>query len=517
MQDRDIHAGFQTHFASSGFAPALIAAGLVLSVVLGLLSEGAYHDDGLAHYLYARWAWGNPAYLLDEWGRPGLTCLLFPAARFGWAACRVTSALVSAAAVWLAFDAARRLGLRRAACVPLLCLVQPVFVLASYTTLTETALALYLTAAIWCFVRGRYAWSAAVLSLCFVTRYESLVFLPLWAVAIRQARGSWPCHLLLLWAPLVHNLLGFAVLDRWPIAFVVEASHPTMYGQGTPLSILVKSMATSGPAVAVLALAGLAVRMPGRGSWLIPACYGSYLLTHSLIFSLGAYASGGYPRFLVSTSPVAALCATVALGALLDGPSAVRRRVLAGVALVAVMLWLGLELEMGIVDEAWLFLIEKVRGIVRLMTVVVLLSAGWMWVRRGRLAAVVLAGVAVVGTALPLVYLVRPHRLPGEARHLDAAVDWLSESEYADAPVIATNIWVSHFLDRGHNIVPADSTHILDDAASGTVFIWDAEYSPTPRYGLTVDSMIERPAWRLIWPSETRHRAEVAARIYVRE
>ena len=276
-------------------------------------------------------------------------------------------------------------------------------------------------------------------------------------------------------------------------------------------------MATSGPAVAILALAGLAVRIPGRGSWLIPACYVIYLLTHSLIFSLGVYASGGYPRFLVSTSPVAALCVTAATGALLDGPFALRRRVLAGVALVAVIVWLGLELEAGIVDEAWLFLIEKTRWIVRLTTAVVVLSAGWMCVRRSRLSAIVLAAVTVVGTVLPLVYLIRPHRLPEEARQVDAAVDWLNESEYADAPVIATNIWASHFLDRGHNVVPPDSPHILDDAPPGTVFIWDAEYSPTPRFGLTLDSMIERPAWRLIWPSETRHRAEVAARIYVRE
>jgi hypothetical protein len=422
-------------------------------------------------------------------------------------------------AVLLAFDIARRLGLRRAAWVPLLCLVQPIFVMASYTTLTETALALYLTAAVWCFARGRYAWSAVVVSLCFVTRYESLMLLPLWAMAIRRSRGPWMCYLLLLWAPLLHNILGAVVLERWPIAFVVEASHPALYGQGTPLSMLVKSMATSGPAVAVLALAGLMVRMPGRTSWLIPACYGVYVLGHSVIYWLGAYASGGYPRFLVSTAPLAALCALAALNALLDGPIQARRRVLAGVAVIMAVLCLGLEMELeaGIVDETWLPLIEDARWAVRLMTLVVLLSVGWMFLRRSHFAAVLLAAVGVAGTALPLAYLVRPHRMPEQARCLADAVDWLSKSQYADAPVIATNVWVSYFLDRGRNVVPADSTHVLDDASPNAVFIWDAKYSPTPRFAITPDSMADEQGWQLVWQSDARQEPKAPARVYVRD
>ncbi|MHC4233967.1 MAG: hypothetical protein ACYSUQ_02525, partial [Planctomycetota bacterium] len=444
------------------------------------------------------------------------TCLLFPAARFGWAACRVVSAGASVLAVWLAFDVGRRLGLRLAAWVPLLCFVQPIFVMASYTTLTETALALYLTAAIWCLVRGRCVWSAVVISLCFVTRYESLIFVPLWVAALRRPHPRWVCYPLLLWAPILHNVLGIAVLERWPVAFILEAPHPALYGQGTPLTMLVKSMATSGPAVAVLALAGLTVRLPGRGSWLIQGCYGTYLVVHALIYWLGAYASGGYPRFLVSMSPLAALCAANALGTLVDGPPRLRRRVLATVGLVSVVLCLGLELEVHIVDEAWLFLIEKVRWAVRLMTVVVLLVVCWMWPRRSRVAAATLATVALTSAALPLAYLVKPHGLTDQARQLEAAVDWLGQSEYADAPVIATNIWASYFLDRGHNIVPSDSRRILAAAVRGTVFIWDARYSPTPRFGITLRSMADRRDWHQVWPSGAAYGPDQLVRIYLR-
>ena len=36
---------------------------LVLSGLMAFLSDGAHHDDDLAHYLYAKWSANRPAYL----------------------------------------------------------------------------------------------------------------------------------------------------------------------------------------------------------------------------------------------------------------------------------------------------------------------------------------------------------------------------------------------------------------------------------------------------------------------
>ena len=51
----------------------VVAPCFVLTVTLGLLSDGAYHDDDLTHFLMARWVRWYPGYLLHIWGRPGLT------------------------------------------------------------------------------------------------------------------------------------------------------------------------------------------------------------------------------------------------------------------------------------------------------------------------------------------------------------------------------------------------------------------------------------------------------------
>ncbi|NIP87341.1 MAG: hypothetical protein GTO03_18015, partial [Planctomycetales bacterium] len=90
------------------------------------------------------------------------------------------------------------------------------------------------------------------------------------------------------------------------MASIVGAPHTPIYGAGTPLTMLVKSMATSGPAVAVLAVVGSIACLQDRHrsgdqpnlwnqrAWLIPACYLAHLLIHTLIFWRGMYASAGY-------------------------------------------------------------------------------------------------------------------------------------------------------------------------------------------------------------------------------
>lgn len=113
-------------------AAALLAAFLTASLAAGWISNGVYHEDDLTHYVFARWSHFDARYLLDVWGRPGFTVpYSWPAAigssQDGLRACRVFSAILSAATAWLAFRIARRLGIRHAwAAIPLLYL-QPLF------------------------------------------------------------------------------------------------------------------------------------------------------------------------------------------------------------------------------------------------------------------------------------------------------------------------------------------------------------------------------------------------------
>ncbi len=82
-------------------AGALLLVGFALTAACGVLSgDGLLHMDDLTHFLYAKWSWQWPSYLLDEWGRPGFTALYALPAKFGWDACRFLSMILSAAAAW---------------------------------------------------------------------------------------------------------------------------------------------------------------------------------------------------------------------------------------------------------------------------------------------------------------------------------------------------------------------------------------------------------------------------------
>ena len=89
---------------------AFVFGGLALSVVLGLLSDGIYMNDDATHYFIARDGWTDPAALLHRWGRIGYTLPTSPVAYyFGFAGCRVLSAVQTGLIALLAWRTSRRL------------------------------------------------------------------------------------------------------------------------------------------------------------------------------------------------------------------------------------------------------------------------------------------------------------------------------------------------------------------------------------------------------------------------
>src|SRR5438552_3288391 len=103
---------------------------LIGTILLGLLSNGVHHDDDLTHFLMARWVRWFPVYLLHVWGRPGATIPMAAVAwigdpAIGWHACRILSALVTAASAYLAARLAQRRGIGPPWLVVAACYLQP--------------------------------------------------------------------------------------------------------------------------------------------------------------------------------------------------------------------------------------------------------------------------------------------------------------------------------------------------------------------------------------------------------
>lgn len=500
-------------------AAMLTAAGLVLTSALALLSpEGVHHFDDLTHFLYAKWSWQCPAYLLDEWGRPGCTALYFLPAAMGWPACRLLSAILSAASAWLAFRIAQRMEIKTAWLVVPLCYMQPLFFGLAQTTLTETPLMFYWTAAVYLAQRGRWSWSALFVSIGFATRHEAILAAPIWLfMAWRQRvplRQLWP----MLVAPLIVNgvapLVG--IKPQWQRLFEPRPSH--QYGSGGWLTYFARSMEAWGLGVALLAVAGWPRLFRLRFGLLPVALIAVYFAAQTAIRALGLFDSGGYARFLVPISPLVAIAALAGWRWLND--AAIKERLRATLWISAIMLWLdfaflrqlmlfeqggGGVLEVPYLHEAKSAIVWCTIALI--LPAVVLFAKGDSLDQSGRLAKWLsrYSRAAVVTIILlTAAVLCRPWPPPAEAALVDEIRAWIDETGLADRPIIATHVWVNYKFGLAHPQDVPPTPERLEAAKPGTLVIWDRQFSETPDHGLNLETLLSSGAYRELYESRAK-------------
>ncbi len=470
---------------------------LALSAALAALSTGVHHDDDLTHFLFAKWTRQDPAYLLNEWGRPGFTVLYALPAQIGWLAARLTSGVLTVLAAWLAYRTAEQMELRRAWLVAPLVLIQPMFLQLSYTTLTETPLALYLALAVWLLTQRRYGGSAAVLSLALLTRHEAVVWLPVWAMAFWLGRARWTCYLWLFWAPLLHNLLGPFVLGHAPIMMFFEPKANPEYGTGSALAMIARAQLAFGPGMASLACLGIPMICRRRWGWVVAGAVVVYFLFHAGCRFLGLYATGGYARFLVPICPMLGILAVAAINGLSEWRTPRWWLRAAGVTTAFVVLWLAGEREM----PWWIYPPFVLAH--RLVTAgVVLLTAAAIFIclKRPRLAWVrwSIPFTLITLTAIQTGYLSRPWKLSDDQRAVRSVAEWLKANGYGGRQVMATHVWMHVFWPA--HLIP-DNWNIkrrLTEAPAGTLFVWDKNYSPSFHQKMHLADYLKDPNYRLL-------------------
>jgi len=489
-------------------AGVIVLAALAVSMTLAAASRGCHHDDDLTHYLFARWAWLWPQYLLHEWGRPGFTVLHFVPARFGWLASRWMSGVLSAATAWLAYSIARRQKLPYPWLVPVLVFAQPMFLMLSYTTLTETALAFYIAASAYLLLVGSPMASAAVLSLGLTARYEAVVLLPIWLVALWRYKWRWPAMALLLWAPLIQNALAPSLLEQSPVMKFLEPKPLVEYGRGYWSTFLVKTLIAFGPAVMCLAVAGV------RSVWRRPlgrltvACCVVYLAAQTILRASGTYGSGGYARFLVPISPLIGILACAGLGELLAHQ---RRRAVAAVlafGLAMLVLEGSAEWELRAGDVYWL---GRETWMLRFTTLgVVLVCGGGLWLARReqtRWWRWLVPATAAIMMAMQLGGQIRPMHLKPDQWAMYETTRWLREQGLTDRPIVVANLWFEHFLGQARSPKLRLFCHDVAKAPPGAIIAWDKRYGSQVGSGLPLSALRDHNSqYRLLYRSpSTRH------------
>lgn len=539
------------HTRSSDARLALILSlvGFALSAAFAIASpHGLHHFDDLTHYLYARWAWTWPAYLLDHWGRPGFTVLYAPSAALGWTACRILSALLSAATGWFAFRIAQHAGLRHAWAATLFTSLQPLFFQLAQTTLTETPLAFYLTGALLLALRDRWRFSAAILSLCFITRHEAILFLPIWAFFIHRRKVSlwrlWPA----LWAPVVVNTALWLAGSTTIVALYLEPRPSTQYGHDVWYTFFVRSLHAWGPGVSIMTWTGLVLfftgrprrsadacekvaagqsdnsadtdadGVPGRSSRdtdarfafeFLSACIVGYFAAQSVIRAFGLFGSGGYARFLVPVGPLVSVAALAGWNSLVSRNDAERRRagLIAPVIYLALLIAFefqirypeGMDIEFPFLWHAKMALRISCACLLAAAVAARILDrdAGENSKPRRRVIPVLPATLALMLGSTAYVF-VRPLQPPPQAPIIQEALTQLDELGLSGRPIVSANVWMEYVTNQSHSPEAGDARSRLQSAPVGALFAWEKQFAASQDHNLPLDDLFQNTSFRFV-------------------
>lgn len=289
-----------------------------LSTWMNFASTGFLEADGCTHYLYARFAFEEPHYFVNVWGRPFKTLLYAPAVWLGGLhGARMLSLALALGVVWVAGRIARNSGACRAELAGLMVLVQPLLFLHSFSELTELPFALLLGLV---FVAGqerRWWWFALLAGWLPLARPEGFGFV-LAAMVVLLLYRRW-VQLLVVPLPLVFwNVVGKWVTGfdgpwwAWLGAYWPYAGT-SLYPPGNPLHFVGLLPVVVGPIFVPALICGgwlvvresrCALRGP-EGGWklAIPGIPLGILMVHTTLYTLGKMASSGEVRYLLTAAP----------------------------------------------------------------------------------------------------------------------------------------------------------------------------------------------------------------------
>ncbi len=497
-----------------GYAVAGIALAVCFLATLActLFSGNAYyHLDDITHYLYAAWSWRWPAYLLNDWGRPGFTIPYAAVAPLGFMACKILSTVLTAVSAWLAYLVTRRLGFRYAWLAVPLAFAQPVYFLLAQTTLTETPLAFYLIVAVYLTQRGYWSPALIILSIAFITRHEAVIFAPVFAwFAYRDKQPIWKV-LWLATAPIAINVACWLFDQPIPVLKYFEPKPTQQYGHGGWLTFFQRTLHAWGPTVTVLAMIGTPRLLCDKrnSARLVIVSALAYFFAQVIVFRFGLFASGGYSRFLIGISPLVAVAAVAGVERLLSTHRPIWTRAGLAAAGCMLLLWLALErqlmlqggqdIEMAVIHYAvWAIRISS-WSLAGLALIMLVLS------RMKRLPLVarslVPAGLVVI-LSLTVYGLHRPLRPTPDAQLVDEMLVELERLGLADREIVSAHPFIDLRTGRAMPAQRPTTVGLIEAAPVGSLVAWERQFAGGEDHGVDLEWFTLSPSFRRVLATE---------------
>ncbi|TNE80714.1 MAG: hypothetical protein EP332_06770 [Bacteroidetes bacterium] len=284
-------------------------------------------EDGVQHYLIARYAVQHPGNLLDHWGKPLFTLFAMPFAQFGMLGVQFLNILLGLLSAYLVYLSAKELGLKQAWLGPLFLLCSPLYLYSLPSAITEVLFSTVGIGAFYLALKQRYTASAILISFIPYARTEGNIIMLMFFVGFVYGRAFRAIPFLIT-GTLIYSLAGYFYFDDFLWIWhqnPYNNSASAIYGSGPFLHYFQSGREIWGKGLMWLWGIGTVVftwvmlrklklkqswtKPEGLLLWMVFGSFFAYLFGHSYVWWKGLSASLGLIRVMAGTMPFAVLIA----------------------------------------------------------------------------------------------------------------------------------------------------------------------------------------------------------------
>jgi hypothetical protein len=303
----------------------IFLSALVLYFTNAWLSPGFNGGaDSITHYQISRFSWDHPGLLMDQWGKPIFTILFSPIAQLGFFAVNLANLALIFWGGWLAYKIAIALQVKRPHWVTLIYFFTPILLGNSKSGLTEPICSIFLILFLYYATKEKWNLGAFILGFMPFARSEGFVMVLL-AIIFFALSKRWRSIPYLLVGTLIFNTIGFFVTGK---ALWIFDNNPyintgiKVYGSGSFFHFFILAVPMFGiPFLVVLYQSFKEIHWVKQifstdrwslhqqiSFWLLLGSFWGYFMAHTVLWSLGMWASLGLIRvMMVITVPFALL------------------------------------------------------------------------------------------------------------------------------------------------------------------------------------------------------------------
>ncbi|MBS4060181.1 MAG: hypothetical protein KG029_07275 [Bacteroidetes bacterium] len=235
----------------------------VVALIFGYLSyfsQDSYGGgDDLHHYRISRYAFQNPSFFFDLWGKPVFTFLSAPFSQFGYNGTRFYNLMAALLTVFFTWKLVSSKGMKNAWMIVPFIFFAPVYASMIPSAMTEITGSMFLALALMLYFRKQFLLAAIIISFLPFARIEGLFILPLFGLMF-LIRKQWTAIPFLLTGVLVYTVIGgfFSGDFLWLLhKFPYSSKSAGIYGSGSLLYYIDRSKLIWGIPLTLLFIVGL--------------------------------------------------------------------------------------------------------------------------------------------------------------------------------------------------------------------------------------------------------------------